>query len=411
MRLLVLAIRNLLRNIRRTLLTAAAISFGLAMIVFTVAFQEGSYEDMITTGVSQLAGHVVVQAPGYQEEKDEKLVVERSSQVAETLRQAFPEATIARRISVSGLLVSTTGSVGAGLVLVEPSAEASVITLDDKVVDGEWLDDEDDRGIVIGRGMAELLGVELGDRLVYMGQHGGEEVASRLFRVKGIFRTGSAEMDGFLAYGHLRAGFELLEREDVANQVTLHLTDADRSNTVRDEAVRLLDGQEVDVRTWVAALPELSSLIEVDRSSGNVTLAIIGLIVAMGVLNTVLMSTLERTREFGVMLALGMRPWRIGALVLLEGAVLGLVGALVGVLFGALLLWPTMAYGIDITAMAGGEAMDMGSVAMSAIVFPVWAWGRILGFTVGAVFFTILSAAWPAWRVTRLTPVEAMRHV
>lgn len=411
MRLLVLAIRNLLRNIRRTLLTAAAISFGLAMIVFTVAFQEGSYEDMITTGVSQLAGHVVVQAPGYQEEKDEKLVVERSSQVAETLRQAFPEATIARRISVSGLLVSTTGSVGAGLVLVEPSAEASVITLDDKVVDGEWLDDEDDRGIVIGRGMAELLGVELGDRLVYMGQHGGEEVASRLFRVKGIFRTGSAEMDGFLAYGHLRAGFELLEREDVANQVTLHLTDADRSNTVRDEAVRLLDGQEVDVRTWVAALPELSSLIEVDRSSGNVTLAIIGLIVAMGVLNTVLMSTLERTREFGVMLALGMRPWRIGALVLLEGAVLGLVGALVGVLFGALLLWPTMAYGIDITAMAGGEAMDMGGVAMSAIVFPVWAWGRILGFTVGAVFFTILSAAWPAWRVTRLTPVEAMRHV
>lgn len=411
MRLLVLAVRNLLRNTRRTLLTAAAISFGLAMTIFTACLQEGSYDAMIRTAVRQLAGHVVVQAPGYQEEKDETLVVTGSSEIAERLRSAFPDATIARRIALSGLLVSPRSAVGAAVMAVEPSAEAGLVALDDDLVEGAWLTDDDDRGIVIGRAMADQLGVGVGDKVVYMGQHGGEEMASRLFRVRGIFRTGGAEMDGFVAYGHLAAGQELLDRGDVANLVTVHLPRADAADAARAEAARLLEGRGLDIRTWVGALPELYAVIQVDRSSGNVMLAMIGLIVAMGVLNTVLMSTLERTREFGVLLAIGMRRRSMAALVLLEGLVLGLGGALLGLILGAAIVVPLTRYGIDYSGFVGGEQMEMSGVGIDAVVHPVWAWGRVVAFTGLAVLFTLFSAAWPAWRVTRLTPVEAMRHV
>lgn len=411
MRLFSLALRNLLRNGRRTALTVAAIAVGLMMTLFVASFQEGSYDDMIRTAVSQMAGHVVVQAPGYQEEQDEELALAHSGRYAERIRAELPEAVVARRIQLGGLLTSPTHSVGVGVIAVEPGPEAIVVDLDDKVVDGAWLGD-DDRGILVGRALADQLGVGVGDKLVYMGQHGTDEMVSRLFRVAGVFRTGSADMDGFVAYVPLAAGQELLGRDDdPAHRVTVHLDGADT-----DEAHARLRAafaeDPVEVLDWVAALPEVSALIQVDRSSGDVMLGIIGLIVAMGVLNTVLMSTLERTREFGVLLAIGMPPRRLAALVLSEGLLLGLIGAALGTLLGAAAVLAAQRHGIDITAMAGGERMDMGDgISMSALVFPVWAWGRALAFIALAVAFTVLSAAWPAWRVSRLSPVEAMRHV
>ena len=140
-------------------------------------------------------------------------------------------------------------------------------------------------------------------------------------------------------------------------------------------------------------------------------LGIIGLIVAMGVLNTVLMSALERTREFGVMLAIGMRPRRVAQIVLLEGLVLGALGALVGVAFGLLITWPTVVYGLDFGAMMGGESMDAGGVVIDSVIRAGWDIKRMSVTAVMAVLVTIASAAWPAYHVARLQPVDALKHV
>lgn len=411
MRLFSLALRNLLRNTRRTALTMAAIAVGLMMTLFVAAFQEGSYEDMIRTSISQLAGHVVVQAPGYQDDQEETLVVTDSGRIADRVMEAVPDAVVVRRIQLAGLLTSPTHSTGVGVVAVDPDTEAQVVDLDEQIVEGTWLTD-DDRGILIGRTLADQLDVEIGDRLVYMGQHGTDEMVSRLFRVAGIFRTGSAEMDGFMAYVPLVAGQELLGRsDDPAHRVTVHL-DASQTREAHSALQTAFSGDPVEVLDWYGALPEVTALIQVDRASSDVLLGIIGLIVAMGVLNTVLMSTLERTREFGVLLALGMPPRRLAALVLSEGLLLGIGGAMLGTLLGAMVILVFQQVGIDITAMAGGERMDMGDgISMSSVVYPVWAWGRALAFIALAIVFTVLSAAWPAWRVSRLQPVEAMRHV
>lgn len=409
MRLLMLALRNLSRNMRRTVITLAAISFGLAMMIATITLQTGSYDEMIDQAIRQMAGHVVVQGAGYQDEKDDEIVIRGASAVRASLSEAFPGATVAQRAILGGLLVSPSNSVGAGVQGIDPEAEAAVGELDDKLVDGAWLDD-DDRGIVIGERMAESLEVEVGDKLVYMGQYAGADVTSRLFRVKGIFRTGSADMDGFLALARLEAAQELMALDDVAHQVSVHLTTAEGSEDAALQAAALVARDDLEVLSWRQALPELYALIQVDRNSGDVMLGILGLIVAMGVLNTVLMSVLERTREFGVMMGIGMRPRQIAGVVLLEGALLGALGAVIGVSLGAALSWPLVTYGIDYSAYTGGETMESAGVVMSSVIKGGWNPWRTSVYCFATVLFTALAAAYPAWHVTRLQPVEAIRH-
>jgi len=411
MKLLLLAARNLARNLRRTLITGAAVAVGLTMMIAMVTLQTGSYDLMVRKAISQLAGHVVVQGRGYQESRESEVVVENAGEVAEAMRRAFPDAVVAPRILLQGLLVSATASTGVGLNGVDPEAEALLQDLDEQVEEGDWLASDDDQGILIGAPMARSLEVGIGDKVVYMGQHGGDEMASRLFRVRGIFRSGAAEIDGFMAIAPLSAAQELLGRGDVANMVTVHLTDPDQSEDAAIRARALVGQEDREVLPWSRALPQLNAMIRLDRNTGDVMMGILGIIVAMGVLNTVLMSVLERTREFGVMFALGMRPRQVATLVLLEGAVLGACGAVLGLVLGLLASWPLVTHGIDYSSFAGGgESMEMAGIVMDSVMKGKLNPWRTAVYTVATVAFTTLACLYPALYVARLKPVEAIHH-
>jgi ABC-type lipoprotein release transport system permease subunit len=405
-----LAARNLFRNPRRTVITLLGLAFGLAMVEVTITLQAGQYADMLEAGVSSLAGHVVVQADGWQEARDEARVLSGTATVTDTLREAFPEATVTPRLLLGGLLTSPRGSVGAALTGVDAAAEAAVQTIDDRVRDGAWLDG-DGRGIVLGERMAESLQVTLGDKVVWMGQHGHEtDVRSRLFRVKGVFRTGAAELDGFVAFADLPAVQEVYGTPDVAHQVAVHLRDPGTTPATHARATALFAARpELAVLDWEHAIPEIVAMIAVDRTSNNVILFLLGSIVSMGALNTLLMSAMERTREFGVMLALGLRPGQLGRLLLTEGLLIGLIGACLGLALGALLSWPLVAWGLDYRDVLG-ETYETGGVVLSGLIKGRWHPSRALSYAGVAVVMATLAALYPAWFVTRLQPVDAMRH-
>jgi putative ABC transport system permease protein len=412
--LLTIAARNLARNLRRTAITVSAIAFGLMTIHFVIGLATGQYFEMIRVGVSQLAGHVVVQGPGYQDKLDGDIVVSDARAVVDTLTGAFPGARVAPRMALGGLLVSPTGSVGAALQGLDFAVERDIQEVDDKLVEGVWLDG-DGRGLVVGYKLAETLSVGVGDKLVYMGQHdGATEMGSRLFRIKGIFRTGAVEQDAFLAYADLPAVQEVFGWPDVANRITVHLQAPSRESVVAAEALaseRLAARRDLDVRTWWEALPEIYGFIQLDKNSSNVMLSVLGVIVAMGVLNTMLMSVMERTREFGVLLALGTAPGRLAGLILLEATLIGVLGAVFGSALGAAVVWYFNVNGLDYTGMLGVETIDSMGVAISAVLRPMFNWPRMLGFTVGAVAFTAVAAVYPALYVAWLRPVDALRHV
>lgn len=404
-----LALRNLGRHARRTVLTVLGIGVALALMMTSLALENGAWGGMIEAAIQSAAGHVVVQAPGWQEEREVTLTLPRSSEIAARAATVWPDAVVVRRTFLGGLLTSPTGAAAVMVQGVEPAIEARVTLLDDRLAEGAWLDD--DRGIVIGAELARTLQVGLGDKVVLMTQAGTDDLESRLYRVKGIFRTGSSDLDGFGGFVSFASTQELLPGDDVAHQVAVVRT-AFGAGPVDAAPVRAalagLDG--LDVLTWREALPLLQEQREVDGRFSRILYGVMGVIVAIGVLNTVLMSIMERVRELGVMLALGMRPRALAAMVVVEGAALGVLGAGVGLLLAMLAAWPLTTYGIDYGAILA-DNMPIQGVPIDPVIRARPEMASRLVLCGIAVVMSALAALWPAWRATRLQPVEAIKHL
>ena len=403
-----LALRNLRRNTRRTLITMAGISLGLALMVMSNNLSYGSHQDMLRRAISLLAGHVVVQAQGYQADPDDGRVLVDSSQAAAALRQALPEATIVRRLQVEGLMTSPTSSVGVVLRGVEPQLEATILDIDERLVEGEWLAD-DDKAVVMGKSMVDSLGLTLGDKVVFMGQPDGDEVQSKLFRLRGIYETGSPELDGFVAVVTLAAAQELYAAQDPATQIAVHLDSDQQTEAALASARAALPGTEREILAWPDAIPDIRDFVALDSAINDGIWMILGVIVAMGVVNTVLMSVLERVREFGVMMSLGLRPGQLAAMVLSEGFALGLISAFIGMILGLAFSYPLVVYGLDFSEEFG-QSMEVGSVPVSMVIYAELDWSRLFVYPAVGIGFALFASLYPAWKVMRLSPVQAIRH-
>lgn len=408
--LFTLAARGLRRNRRRSLITIAGIAFGLGLMSLSNNIGYGSHQDMVKSAVGLMAGHIVVQHADYQDEPRAERVVANSGQIASSLAAAMPEATVLRRINLEGLLLSPLSSTAVGLRAVQPEAEAMVIDLDDRIVEGEWLKAEDADAIILGQLLAERLSVGLGDKVVFMSQVGDRDVDSRLFRVRGMFRTGSPEIDGMVAIVNLEPAQELLPETDPATLVAVHLPDDRQTADQTVLARQLVPDPGLAVLAWQEAIPDIVAFVELDAAYSDAMWLVLGVIVALGVVNTVLMSVMERVREFGVMMAIGMKPRQLAAMVLMEGMVLGLIGAAIGLALGTLATWPLMHYGLDLSEMYGGESIEAGGVPLSLVLYPEIDTARLVVYPFIGVLFAVLASLYPAWKVTGLQPVQAIRH-
>jgi len=406
--LLKLAARNVFRNVRRTAITVAAVSLGLALMVMSNNLSYGMYQTMIRTGISTMAGHVVIQGDGYQDSQEMRTFVpDAAAAQAQLDASVGDDGLVVPRMFLQGLITSPNGSVSVAATGLDPVREVEVSDWHEKVVDGVFLSD-DDGAIILGRTMAESLQVELGDKVVVMVQ-GEEDVSSRLFRVRGLIATGSAAADGFLAMITLDAAQELMEAPDVVHQLSVHLDDPD-DYAAHAAEIRGALPESVEVLGWPEALPAIHDMVEMDTRQNNSMMFIIGLIVALGVLNTVLMSVIERIREFGVMLALGTAPSKLVTIIVMEGAILGVISVAVGVGLGMLVSWPMITQGVDFSAMMGSN-LEVSGVNLDAVVYAAIDWERLIIYSLAGVAMTMLSTIYPAIKAARLRPVESMRHV
>lgn len=402
-----LAARNLRRHTRRSLITGLSIALGLALFILSVDFAEGVYADMIDSGVGMMAGHVVVQGRGYQEEPSLDRLVPDASRVAERLQAVAPRGVVVKRLFLDGLLSAPRGSAGVSVTASDPATEAHLGDLDEHIVAGRYLG-RDASDIVIGTTLAETLDVRVGDKVVLLVQYQGE-LMSQLFRVCGLFQTGSEELDGFFAQVSLDAALSALELEDRASQVSLHLPDIDDTDDVTAQARRALESERLEVLPWYEALPELAGYVAADRAGNYAFLLVIALIVAIGILNTMMMSVLERTKELGVLLALGLPPLGVAALILVEAALLATLAAAAGFALGnGVSLWLARA-GVDLSSLYG-EGLSVAGVALETRVNPdVDPW-RSLIFAALALVVAVAAALWPVARAARLEPVAAMQE-
>ena len=407
--LLHLAFRNLRRNPRRTLLTLAAVGVGMVVLILSNTIRAGQYDNIIESSVSQLAGHVVVQHPDYQKDQETDLVVNEQAALVSALEKALPSATITSRVRLSGILASSSSPTVISLTAVNPQSEDVVSDLPDKLVSGTWVLD-DTKSIVIGENMSKLLQVDLGDRLVFTTSVDGE-MNSHLYRLSGVFRTGAEEVDAFTGYVSLSSVADILGQENISNQVAVHLESAAKTSTALATVQRVVadtTSQELSVQPWDEVLPDVIAMIQFDQVSNEMISVSLMFIVAMGILNTMLMNVLERSKEFGVLMAIGLNQTAIVKLIVLEASLIGIFGGVIGAVLGIAAAYPWVANGLDLTSIMGEGVTFNGAVA-NTVIYGRYDVNWILGYILLTVVCAIVSALYPAWKLQKLTPVEAMR--
>jgi ABC-type lipoprotein release transport system permease subunit len=403
-----LAWRNLWRHARRTWLTVGAMVFCNLLLVFLISLQLGSYQMMINNSLAMVSGHLQVQHRDFMADQRMRDSVPGVVALADAVRAALGVEAVAARGQAFALASSDDRSFGVLVTGVQPLREPEVSSFPGLVSRGRYLQADDRDAIVIGAVLARNLQVELGDELTFLGSGRDGSFAAGIAIVVGIVETGIADIDRVVAQVPLAWFQDVFTMGDHGHAVVVRLPELDTVPTAvktvqglvaSDESLRVLD--------WDALQPGLRQAIQSDMASAWLMYGVLIVLVAFSVLNTQLMSVLERTREFGVMLALGMRPGRLARLVGMETLLMAGLGLGLGLLLGALLIWYLSVFGFTYPGMAEMAArFNMDERMYPEVSVLALAWGPTTVFV-----FSLLAAVYPSLRLFRLQPVAAMRAV
>ncbi|MDX8405571.1 MAG: FtsX-like permease family protein, partial [Mariprofundus sp.] len=332
-----LAWRNIWRRKRRTLITACSIGFGVLLSVTFTGSGDYTYTNMIDMGASMGMGHVTVEPVGYHL----KPTLDKRLTGTAALHQqimAMPEvAAAAERVTGQAMFASARKSVGGAFIAVDPAFETAANNLLLRsMVEGSLFSDRSGRGIVIGSRLAKKLQVKLGKKIVYTTTDAQGEIVSDIARISGIFTTGIDMVDGMMALLPIASVQQALSyAPDEATLIAVVIRDQRHAESMRDKIAALPAAGQVAVLTWKEAQPDLAGVIAFDKAGNYISQLLVGLLIAAGILNTMLMSVLERRREFGVMMAVGMSPGVLFRLVMVESFWLAIVGLLLGIIITA----------------------------------------------------------------------------
>jgi putative ABC transport system permease protein len=406
-----MAWRNIWRNPRRSLLTISAIAFASLLLVFMLSWQFGSYDTMINSAVRIHTGHVQVQAEGYNDKRDIRLVVPNPAAISAILEK-IPEVTAyTSRANAFSLISSKERTYGAIVIGIDPVGEAKVSTLGKIIQQGEYLSSSDTNQALIGRLLAKNLHVRSGDELVVLGQGRDGSIAATVVKVKGIFSSGQDEFDRGTIQIPLKYFQDVYTMDGAVHEVVVlgkSLEDVPEIKRAVAAGIKKTNGKEhLVVLDWIELMPGLIEAIKMDLVSGFIFYIILIVVVAFSILNTFLMAIFERKREFGVLMALGTTPGRLTKLLLAESSGVTTIGIVIGIIAGSLITWYFQIHGIVIS----GASELMRQYGLPERMHPQLS---VLSVSIGAgvvLVVTLLTALYPALKVRRLRPVEAMLSV
>ncbi len=407
-----LAWRNLWRSPRRTVITLCALALGLLLAVMFTALQDRSFADMIDLAARMGSGHVVVQDEGYLDAPSLKRTVPHAEDLAGTVGALPGVARAIPRITGPVMLATAGRSYGAYFLAVDPALEdATSFAFGTALSSGEMIASADSKDIVLGARLAKNLHVDLGEKVVYtlMDKHG--ELASGVARLSGVVTTGAESTDRAIAILPRRAVAETLGyAPDEATLIAVTASDPRRADRVKADVSAVLSSS-LSASTWNEVNPELQGFIAMKVGGARFMELVILILVAASIFNTLFVSVLERTREFGIMLAIGYAPRQIFSLVLWESLLLALVGVAAGCVITAPIYGYLAANPIDLSGVYAeqGQNMDIAGVGLSPTlkvgIFPE----SFAVIVVVLVLTTLAAGLYPAWRAGRTVPVDTIK--
>jgi putative ABC transport system permease protein len=406
-----MAWRNIWRNPRRSILTMAAIAFACLLLVFMLSWQFGSYDTMINSAVKIHTGHLQIQADGYQDKRNIRLVVSDPARVADILKHIPDVHAYTFRANAFSLVSSKDRTYGILVTGIDPGREANVSTIKHLIRQGDYLSDSDANEALIGKLLAKNLKVTPGDELVVLGQGRDGSVAATVISVKGIYSSGQDEFDRSSIQITLKNFQNVYAMRGAVHEVVILGKSLDAVQKIKkivaDEIKKIDNNGELAVLDWMELLPGLVEGIKMDLYSGIIFYLILVIVVAFSILNTFLMSIFERTREFGVMMAIGTTPGRLMKLLLLESTAMTILGIIIGIIAGSLITWYFQVHGIVIS----GTSDIMSQFGIPERMYPQLSLKSLVIGPGVVLIITFLTALYPALKVRRFHPVEAMKAV
>lgn len=405
--LLNLAWRNLWRNTRRTSITVTALSLGVLAIVFLHSYRESVYGQMVRAITTGLIGHFQVHGQGYQAEPELSRLVQDPVAVEASLTSVLPSAKPLRRVLSYGLAGAGETSAAALVMGIQPERELSEAPLF-TITRGTGLSNTASGQAVLGYELAAQLGVEAGAELVLVGQAVDGSTANDRYTVVGLADAQSAELNSSAVFLHLQDAQNFFGLQNGVHQLLVRLPAETQDEAQAVAALRqALDVKTLEVLSWREMLPDLEGMMKEKREKGHALDFVVFLIVALGALNAMTMSTFERTREFGVMSSLGARPRRILALVLTESFLQAVLGLLIGTALSLALMFLLG----NFTLGDGLSGTDMMGVRFPSVIELKLQPAALIAAAITSFATMLVGGLWPAIRASKLRPAEAVRRV
>lgn len=394
------------------MITISAIGFGVMSLVALRNYYDSFHEQIVQNVIRYTSGHLVVSAPGYQENRATSLNIKNPENISSWLTQNPEVKAFSGRVTVNGLLSSARGSANIIFAGIEPEKEKNVTRFSSNVVEGTYFSTEEAKQIVIGRKLSQLLQAGIGTKVVALTQGIDGSIGNELFYVSGIFDTQS-DADKSIAFIRVKEARSLASLSPLAvNEIAVVLKKQTKIEAVKQDFVNHFASEikenTVQILPWMEIQRHVRAMIELDKAVNQLLLYIVLCVVALGIGNSILMSIMERTREFGVMMAIGTKKKEIISMVIVETFLLSLVGVIVGNIMGLSIVLYFGKIGFDLRWLTAQKLVIDGTI-IQTVSYPTIKWMNSLSVTLVILVLTVIVAILPSRHIAKLNPVQALR--
>lgn len=398
-----IAFRNTFRQKRRTILTGLAMVVGFTLLSLTIGLSDGAYGNIITMFTRNRIGHIQVHRDGYLDKPSLYKTIDDLSAVGEVIQSTAGVEAWTPRVYGAGLGSVGEKSTAIQIIGVDVARETEATRFDQKVVEGNTLAETPSQEAVIGKSLAKIVAATVGSEIVIVSQGADGSIANDVYKIVGIVESGDDATDRIGCYLHIEDAQELLVLNGRVHEIVVIVSNINQVDKITRAIETQLNDPTLDVAPWQVVAKSFYRAMQTDQQGDAISRLVIMLIVAIGVLNTVLMSVLERTREYGVLKAVGTKPMQVFWLVVCEVVIIALASICVGAILGALVNYLLSIYGITYP-----EEITYGGMKLKTLYAVVNVRCLVIPAITVLVSAAIVSL-FPAIKAAQIMPAKAMR--
>lgn len=402
--IIIMAWRNIWRNKVRSLIIMGSVALGLIAGLFVLSLYKGILRDRVNAVIREEVAHLQIHHPNFKEDYDPQFVVEEGRGIIKFLDDMDGVEAFTTRTIAQGMVATGTGSSGIQIVGVNPEQENSVSRLSSKIITGDGFKTVKRNQVIVGKKLADKLHLKVNSKAILTFTDGESNIISAAFRVAAIYQTDNTPLDERIAFVRQEDLNPLLSMGEGFHEVAVILKDDDKVAAAKTDLAGAFPSLKVE--TWEELSPETRLMIDTTDQYSYIFIAIIMFALSFGIINSMLMAVLERSREIGMLLALGMNRVRVFTMILTETIFLTLSGTPVGILVAWLIVSFYSRNGLDIAGV-GGEAMS--SFGFGTMIYPAFPWEKMVTEMAIVTGAAMIASLFPALKAIRLRPVEALQ--